>query len=84
MTVKELIEHLSECDPGDIVIMSKDGEGNCYSPLSAINNTSVYVAEDTWWGEIGLRKLTDYHRDLGFAEEDVKDGEPCVVLWPTN
>lgn len=34
MTVKELIEALSKEDPSRIIVMSRDAEGNGYSPLA--------------------------------------------------
>jgi len=83
MTVKELIEQLSEMDPDRIVIVSKDSEGNGYSPLCDVA-TAVYIAETTWSGEIGLEELTEEDIQQGYDEEDVKEGEPAVVLWPTN
>lgn len=83
MKVKELIARLNELDPEDIVVMSKDSEGNSYSPLADIDSC-VYAAETTWNGEIGLRELTDTHREQGYTEDDLVEGENAVCLWPTN
>jgi hypothetical protein len=33
MTVKELKEILNNADDNDLVVLSRDGEGNSYSPL---------------------------------------------------
>ena len=63
MKVKELKELLNQFNDEDIVIMSKDGEGNGFSPLSDIEEGS-YKAETTWYGEVGMRELT---------EEDIAD-----------
>ena len=68
MKVKELIEHLEKCDPEAMVVMSKDSEGNGFSPLYE-NSTGRYEAESTWSGE--------YH-------DDREDLPKCVCLWPTN
>lgn len=84
MKVKELIEQLKECDPDSIVIMSEDGEGNGFSPLSEIDDSSNYLADSTWSGEVGLRELTPDLEVRGYSEEDILDGEKCVVLWPIN
>ena len=84
MKVRMLIDLLENCDPEDIVVMSKDAEGNSYSPLYDISEDR-YHAETTWYGEIGLRFLTDEDIERGFTSEDVMvDGEDCVTLWPTN
>lgn len=85
MKVKELIEKLKEHDQDRVVVMSKDGEGNEYSPLANMG-TASYVAESTWSGYIGLEPgdLDDEAIAQGYTEEDVKNGEPALVLWPTN
>lgn len=84
MTVRELIKELEQCDQDSIVIMSSDGEGNTYSPLADIDDSHVYEAESTWGGYIGLKEITPELVKQGYTEEDLIDGEPCVVLWPTN
>ena len=88
MTVREVIEELSKCDPDYVVIMSKDAEGNGYSPLSdVVGDNNVYVPECDWSGELRLHHLTDELRRQSFSEEDVYDGPDglrAVVLWPTN
>ena len=84
MTVKELIETLSKCDPERVVVMSKDGEGNNFSPLADYSE-GAYVPECTWAGQVMLEKLTAADRKAGYSEEDVAvNGQPCVCLWPTN
>ena len=84
MNVKELIEALKQEDPNRLVVMSKDSEGNRFSPLAEVA-TSAYKAETTWCGEIGLEELTEEDIKQGYADEDVvEDGVPALVLWPTN
>lgn len=83
MTVGELIEQLKLKNPERVVVMSKDGEGNGFSPLADVENAS-YEADTTWSGEIGLEELTPELQKQGYSEEDVVNGEPCIVLWPTN
>lgn len=83
MTVKELIELLKLESDDRLVVMSKDGEGNDFSPL-ADYSTASYVADSTWSGEIGLERLTPELRKQGYSEDDVKHGIPALVLWPTN
>jgi hypothetical protein len=83
MTVKELIEVLEGENPDRLVVMSKDSEGNGFSPL-ADASTESYQASCTWAGEIGIEKLTPELEKDGYTEEDVMDGVPALVLWPTN
>ena len=84
MKVSDLIAKLQKLDQDRVVIMSKDGEGNDFSPLDNIE-TAAYCADSTWSGEVGLEKLTDKDRERGYDEEDVKEnGVPAAVLWPVN
>lgn len=82
MKVHELMERLKNADPQSEVVMSQDPEGNGYYLLGDVV-VNDYVYDDSSWGvEIGLRELTDRDRQLGYGEEDLLDGDPCVVLWP--
>lgn len=83
MTVAALIKLLSKEDPKRIVVLSADSEGNSYSPLSGAG-TAAYVADSTWSGSIGLEKLTPALKKQGYTDEDVLDGKPALVLYPTN
>lgn len=87
MTVKELIEYLQQCNPSDLVVLSRDAEGNGYSPLESYSE-DLYVAESSWYGETCLRELTPELVAQGYTSEDVgsiEDGAiPCVTLAPVN
>ena len=83
MTVKELIEKLKDEDPDRIVVLQKDAEGNGFSPLYSYWLGS-YVAETTWYGEMWLEELTEEDIEVGFTEEDVKQGQKAVSLTPVN
>jgi hypothetical protein len=62
-----------------IVIMSKDGEGNSFSPLDTIEHEGwVYQADNTWSGEVIDTNSDDYD------EDDLEGTVPAVVLWPVN
>lgn len=76
-TVKELIAALQQCEQNARVVMSKDGEGNSFSPLSEVE-TGLYVSETTWMGEFISPD------DDGDKEVDLDAGEPAVALWPVN
>jgi len=74
MTVKELIEKL-QAIPGDrLVVMSKDAEGNEYSPLDDVRG-GYYRAETTWTGDFTSRP--EDAEEMGAKQE-------VVCLWPTN
>jgi len=85
MTVGELVELLlGEPDQTREVIMSKDAEGNGYSPLHGMW-CGRYRAESTWSGEVGLEGLDDEMRKRGYSDEDVAtDGVPALILTPVN
>jgi hypothetical protein len=87
MKVKELIELLKLHDPEDEVIMSKDSEGNYFSPLSDIELV-IYVPDSTWSGSTYVREITESMKKQGFTEEDDlyhdDDGVNAIVFYPTN
>jgi len=69
MTVEELILELKTLPQDLIVIMSKDAEGNRYSPIVE-TDVAYYEADSTWSGE---------------RVESPGDGVvEAVFLWPTN
>jgi hypothetical protein len=77
MTVKELIEALSECDPNDHVILSRDSEGNGYLPVWDIEEMMYHD------GEVYIRELTEDMIEKGYTEDDLCPyGTKAVVLWP--
>ncbi len=74
MTVEELRQVLADL-PGDvIVVMSRDSEGNGFSPLADLNTDDRYTAETEWSGEC-------HHPD---DWPDHPDAVKAVCLWPTN
>jgi hypothetical protein len=71
MTVKELIEELEKYPANTPVVMSKDAEGNGYSPARVVDLVH-YETKNTWRGEI-------------YDEKDAPEGAvPAVCLWPAN
>jgi hypothetical protein len=87
MNKKELIDALKDIPDNTIIVLSKDSEGNSYSPLANVESM-MYTADSKWSGEIHLPELTDELIEQGYSEEDIRtvdDGAiPCIVLWPTN
>lgn len=71
MRVKDLREAITGLPDDLLVVMSKDGEGNGFSPLSDWGQ-GRYLPETTWSGE------------LHDSDDEDSDGELAVVLWPTN
>lgn len=75
MTVKELRELLASYPDDYVVIMSKDAEGNAYSPLPPAEDAACdghYEPTTTWYGEF------THH------PEDRPAPFNAVCLWPTN
>jgi len=87
MKVKELIDILKLENPDDEVIMSKDEEGNRFSPLSDVE-LCIYVPESTWCGEVHVREISEDMKKQGFTEEDDlyhgENGINAIVLYPIN
>lgn len=86
MLVSELKKLLEQCSDDDIVVLSRDSEGNSFSPLAGCSQ-EVYVPESSWYGEIYIRELTPELKQRGFCEDDLYTGENgrnALVLWPTN
>lgn len=85
MTVKELIAVLGHMAPDALVVVSRDSEGNGFSPLYEAVPT-VYRAGPGWaGGEIGLAELTPELEQQGYSDADViSDGQAAVCLWPTR
>ena len=75
MTVKELIETLKDLPQDLQVVMSKDGEGNNYSPLDS-HSVGRYMPDSTWSG--------DYLSIEDAEEGGFDNAEPVVCLWPVN
>jgi len=85
MKVKKLIEILKKCDPERIVILSKDEEGNSFSPLSTVQMKNCnYNPITTWYGEVGFEYLTAGDKKAGYNESNIIKGKKAILLWPVN
>lgn len=80
MNVGELIELLQTFDPERVVIMQRDSEGNGYAPLLGADDNARWNSAR---GELGLERISELDRKQGYTEEDIVDGEPAVVVWPS-
>jgi len=82
MLVKELIELLQEQDQDSLVIMSKDGEGNRFSPFSDLGDY-LYTPDSTWSGSIlNPEDQDEYHEDDW--SDMLANSQAAVCLWPVN
>jgi hypothetical protein len=85
MKVKELLAALAKADPEAEVILQKDAEGNGYSPLRGADLKAVYVAENTYSGEVYPTTGRASDHCLTQAEwVEMKKRPRCVVLYPIN
>lgn len=77
MKVKELLAELTKINPELEVVMSKDAEGNNFSPCCE-TCFGIYEPETTWYGEF------DYSDPIQEAGD--RPGSPvnAVCLWPVN
>jgi len=89
MKVKELIEELQKIDGNLEIIVSKDAEGNEYSPLDENYGIGYYSEENTYSGEYYSEEevqediLPDENITL---EEFLKEtqAKKCITLYPIN
>jgi len=79
MTVRQLIEQLSKLPPELEIVMSKDAEGNSYSPLSDCS-LGCYMPYSTWSGEFSSEGNFEADREY-FNKPLVVN---AVCLWPVN
>jgi len=85
MKVKELIQLLNEIDPNIEVILQKDSEGNAYSPLRGIDSNAVYIAKNSYSGDVYNLNWNCEDADMDSDEwESLKQNNPCLVLFPIN
>ena len=72
--IKDMKLFLEAYDDNDLIVLSRDGEGNGFSPLHTIS-PQMYKDNDIY--EI---ELSD-----GYTVDDLCNGEGCktaIVLWP--
>jgi hypothetical protein len=84
LTVRELREALAGLPDDMLVVMSRDAEGNGYSPLVEASE-SMYLAETTWSGDL-YPTPEDIAADAQLGEDDEApdDAVRVIALWPVN
>lgn len=80
MTVGELRQKLDGVSNETVVIMSRDGEGNSYSPASGYNTDYRFVSDGGWHGHLADPDECDDNCDHSDCEYG--EGVPAFVLWP--
>ena len=81
MTVGDLRKKLEGVPDDVVVIMSKDGEGNSYSPATGYNTDYRFVPEGGWYGHLADPEECD--SDCDHSDCEYADGVPAFVLWPS-
>lgn len=89
MKVKELIGELQKIDPELEIILSKDEEGNRFSPLDENYGIGYYAPENGWSGEFYDKESVEQEilPDEGITlEEFIKEtnSKKCITLYPLN
>lgn len=87
-TVGDLLDYLATQPRDRKVVMSKDAEGNGYSPLADAGE-GMYLAETTWAGMVYVtpeQLAVLKTQGGGWSDEDAApdDAERVVVLGPVN
>ena len=85
MTWGELKYELSDLPDETEIILQKDSEGNGYSPLAGADSNAVYIAENTWGGEVYDLTWTADDADMEEDEwEELKQRDKVLILYPIN
>lgn len=69
MKAKDLIKIL-EKNPESELVVASDAEGNEYAPLGSAWKC-VYIAETSYNGIVGYKKLTKELKECGYTEDDL-------------
>ena len=87
MNVKNLKELIKDLPDDMEVIMSKDSEGNSFTPLCEIDANNVYDPNIEGW-EVNPYYITWSAEEACLDEEEWErlknEGQTAVVFWPTN
>lgn len=80
MKIEKLIKRLQELDPETEVVMSKDAEGNEFSPLCDFSD-GFYISDNSWSGHFisDVEEWEEY-----YEQEFPKDAKKAICLWPIN
>jgi hypothetical protein len=89
-TAGELLDYLATRPRDRKIVLSKDAEGNGFSPLADAGE-GMYAAETTWGGSVyltpeDLAEQIARPGNPGYSDEDAApdDAERVIVLGPVN
>jgi len=88
MKIAELRKELEQFPDDMEIIISKDGEGNQYSPLSDFCER-MYVPTTTWFGDAYMTDEDIDHyiaKGYNYCDDDraPEDAKRVLCLWPVN
>lgn len=90
VNITTLMQMLSEllAEHGDLdIVLSSDGEGNSYSPITQGYTVGWYVPDCTWSGEFHsddeIEECTEEYDDED-KEHFREYGVRAMILWPVN
>jgi len=87
-TAGELVDYLAAMPRDMKIVLSKDADGNGYSPLADAEE-AMYQADSAWSGDVWLlpERLAELiASEAGWSEDDGApgDAERVIVLGPVN
>ena len=83
MTVAELRKVLEGAPDEAIVVMSRDAEGNGFSPLYEVERT-MYFADSSYSGECFESISEAFECGVETNDPKIKAHLNAICLWPTN
>jgi hypothetical protein len=79
MNAKDLRKLLKGVPDDALVVLSSDPEGNRYRLLQDVDKG--YNFDETNL-VVGLTEIDAHLREAGYSDDDVIEGERCIILWP--
>lgn len=79
LTVKEVIAILQELDEDALVLLSRDPEGNGFSPVAEDHSVGFYNDDEQ---DFYSQDDFEYMKEEDDMEEEVPLHPKAIVLWP--
>lgn len=87
MKVKDLLEQLNyynDINPNMEIIISRDSEGNGYSPLCQVDD-AYYVPNSKYSGEVYYEyNLQEEPEEYGDYADEIRSNPLALILYPNN
>jgi hypothetical protein len=85
MNIKELKEKIKDLPDDMGIVMSKDSEGNYFSPLYESENGNIYIPDTAYSGDVYPESWTAEDACMDEEEwQEILKKPRCVVLWPAD